>query len=185
MQWRSKGDYAFCGFLSGLLSVPIKSLFSSLTLKAPPIICSRRQFQIVLFFTKITNKAWHFMRIVCWQTILMKYHSLIFSKIRKDVIKFVVCCCRDWRFKSKRFDNGNSLSRTVHIFYDSWIYARLYGKWNFGCAKAPLKGKQAYLAVLYIYIWVWVLICIHILRSLCELLGNAISINYSCTDPVT
>ena len=25
------------------------------------------------------------MRIVCWQTILMKYHSLFLSKIRKDV----------------------------------------------------------------------------------------------------
>ena len=24
---------------------------------------------------------------------------LIFSKIRKDVAKFVVCCSRDWRFK--------------------------------------------------------------------------------------
>ena len=24
---------------------------------------------------------------------------LIFSKIRKDVEKFVVCCSRDWRFK--------------------------------------------------------------------------------------
>ena len=27
------------------------------TLKAPPIICSSRQFQIVLLFSKITNKA--------------------------------------------------------------------------------------------------------------------------------
>ena len=25
---------------------------------------------------------------------------LIFSKIRKDVAKFVVCCSSDWRFKS-------------------------------------------------------------------------------------
>ena len=45
------------------------------------------------------------MRIVCWQTILMKYHTLFFSKIRKDVSKFVVCCSRDKRFKSlKKFD---------------------------------------------------------------------------------
>ena len=30
-----------------------------LTLKAPPIICSRRQFQLLLFFfSKITNKAY-------------------------------------------------------------------------------------------------------------------------------
>ena len=27
------------------------------------------------------------MRIVCWQTILMKYHALFFSKLRKDVAK--------------------------------------------------------------------------------------------------
>ena len=39
------------------------------------------------------------MRIVCWQTILMKYHTLILSKTRKHVAKFVVCCSRDWRFK--------------------------------------------------------------------------------------
>ena len=32
------------------------------------------------------------MRIICWQTILMKYHSLFLSKIKKDVEKFVVCC---------------------------------------------------------------------------------------------
>ena len=32
------------------------------------------------------------MRIVCRQTILMKYHTLLFSKIGKDVAKFVVCC---------------------------------------------------------------------------------------------
>ena len=47
----------------------------------------------------ITNKAWYFMRIVCWQTVLMKYHTLFLSKTRKDVAKFVVCCSRDWRFK--------------------------------------------------------------------------------------
>ena len=41
------------------------------------------------------------MRIVCWQTILMKYHTLFFSKIGEDVAKFVVCCSRDWRFKGK------------------------------------------------------------------------------------
>ena len=39
------------------------------------------------------------MRIVCRQTILIKYHSLFLSKARKDVTKFVVCCSCDWRFK--------------------------------------------------------------------------------------
>ena len=29
----------------------------------------------------------------------MKYHTLFFSKIRKDVAKFDVCCSGDWRFK--------------------------------------------------------------------------------------
>ena len=69
-----------------------------LTLKVPPIICSR-QFEILMRFSKIKNKAWYFMRIVCWQTILMKYHTLVFLKIRKDVAKFVVCCSRDQCFK--------------------------------------------------------------------------------------
>ena len=39
------------------------------------------------------------MRIVCWQTIFMKYHSLFFSKIKKDVAKFLVCCSRDRRLR--------------------------------------------------------------------------------------
>ena len=60
-------------------------------------------------FSKITNKAWYFMRIVCWQTILMIYHTLFFSEIRKDVAKFVVCCSRDWRFKGKGSIYGNML----------------------------------------------------------------------------
>ena len=32
---------------------------------------------------------------------LVKYHTLFFLKIGKDVSKFVVCCSRDWRFKGK------------------------------------------------------------------------------------
>ena len=34
-------------------------------------------------FSKITNKAWYFMRILCWQTFLMKYHTLFFRKLGK------------------------------------------------------------------------------------------------------
>ena len=49
--------------------------------------------------SKITNKVRYFMRIVCWQSILMKFHSLFILKISKDVTKFVVCCSRDWPFK--------------------------------------------------------------------------------------
>ena len=29
----------------------------------------------------------------------MKYHTLFYSKIGKDVRKIVVCCSRDWHFK--------------------------------------------------------------------------------------
>ena len=72
---------------------------TSFTHKAPPIICSRRQFQFFSAFSKITNKAWYFMRIVCFQTILMKYHTLFLSKIRKEVTIFVVYCSRIWRLK--------------------------------------------------------------------------------------
>ena len=43
-----------------------------------------------------------FMRIVCWQMILLKYHTLFLSKIRKDVAKFVVCSSCD----SPKFEYG-------------------------------------------------------------------------------
>ena len=39
------------------------------------------------------------MRIVCWQTILMIYHTLFLLEIKEDVAKFVVCYSRDWHFK--------------------------------------------------------------------------------------
>ena len=41
--------------------------------------------------------------MILLQTILMKYHTLFFSKIEKeiekDVAKFDICCSRDWLFK--------------------------------------------------------------------------------------
>ena len=43
--------------------------------------------------------CWKSHVIVCWQTILMKRHTLFFLKIGKDVAKFVVCCSCDLRFK--------------------------------------------------------------------------------------
>ena len=59
-----------------------------LTHKAPPIICSRRQFQILLFylfFFLTKNNACYFMRIVSDDSHEISY--LIFSKIGKDVEK--------------------------------------------------------------------------------------------------
>ena len=35
---------------------------------------------------------------VRWYCLLVvTYHSLFYSKIRKDAVKFVVCCSGDWR----------------------------------------------------------------------------------------
>ena len=62
----------------------------SKTLKAPPIICSRRQFQILSLFQKLQIRG-----IVCWQMILIKYHASFLAKTCKDVAKFVVCCSRE------------------------------------------------------------------------------------------
>ena len=33
----------------------------------------------------------------------MKYHTLFFSKIKKDVTKFVLCCSHDLRFKGLNY----------------------------------------------------------------------------------
>ena len=54
------------------------------------IICSRRQFSNFTSFSKITNKAQYFMRIVCWQTILMKYCALFFFESIERCRK--ICC---------------------------------------------------------------------------------------------
>ena len=55
------------------------------------------------------------MRNVCWQTILTKYHTLFFSKNKKDVAKIVVCCSRDWPLRDNR------LSKLVLHLYDSIV----------------------------------------------------------------
>ena len=53
------------------------------------------------------------MRIVCWQTILMKYHTLFLSKTRKGIAKFVVCCSCDWRFKGLTQRRAHQVNVTV------------------------------------------------------------------------
>ena len=60
----------------------IKETFDQLKVvhKAPSTFCNIQLLQIVLLFSKITNKAWYF-------TILMKYHTVFspyfFRKLRK------------------------------------------------------------------------------------------------------
>ena len=41
----------------GMIKYTIPNFFDTLTLKVPPIICSRGQFQILPLFSKITNEA--------------------------------------------------------------------------------------------------------------------------------
>ena len=54
------------------IQIPIRQARPQLTLKAPPIFCSRRQYKILPLFQKKTNK-----------TILVKYHTLFFRKLGK------------------------------------------------------------------------------------------------------
>ena len=61
------------------------------------------------------------MRIVCQQTILMKYQTLFFSKIRKDVRNFFICCSCDWRFKGLS-KATSSLSSSGVTLDDKKIY---------------------------------------------------------------
>ena len=64
----------------------------SLTLKAPIMTAADNKF-CDIFPNFQNNKVWYFMRIVCQQTILMKYHALfvIFEKAAKFEIVF---CCK-------------------------------------------------------------------------------------------
>ena len=48
--------------------------------KAPPTICIRRHFQILLLFIKSVNKA---SDVVCQQTIHMTYQALFSQKIQE------------------------------------------------------------------------------------------------------
>ena len=63
--------------------------------KSATYTLQRTTISIFAAFSRITNKAWYFMRIICCQTTLIKYHTLFFSKNRKDFAKFVVCCSRE------------------------------------------------------------------------------------------
>ena len=58
-------DFLLVGFSQDMIRLEKNKFLGPLTHIAPPIICKRRQFQILLLFQKIANKAWYFMRIVC------------------------------------------------------------------------------------------------------------------------
>ena len=64
----------------------------SLTLKAPITTAADNKFCDIFANFQKNNKVWYFMRIVCQQTILIKYHALfvIFEEAAK--FEIVVCC---------------------------------------------------------------------------------------------
>ena len=45
----------------------------------------------------------------------MEYRTLFFSKIKKEVAKCVVCCSRDWCFKSKSPIIGPRQAKNLNV----------------------------------------------------------------------
>ena len=62
------------------------------------------------------------MRIVCWQTILMKYHTLFFSKIRKDVqnLSSAAVVIGALRVKNKQLIIAINNSITMYFIYHKY-----------------------------------------------------------------
>ena len=63
-----------------------------LTLKVP-ITTAADDYFCDIFFIVQKNKVWYFVRIVCQQTILKKYHAL-FVIFEKAVKFWIVVCCK-------------------------------------------------------------------------------------------
>ena len=68
------------------------SLIFPLTLKAPNTTAADDKFSNIFPNFQKKNKAWYFMRIVCQQTILMKYHALLVIFEKTAEFEIVVCC---------------------------------------------------------------------------------------------
>ena len=80
----------------------------SLNPKSASYNLQQRTISNLAAFSKITNKAWYLMRIVCQQTILMKYHTLFLSPnalyVHTLLGCFVIFCTRlavrgKWKLK--------------------------------------------------------------------------------------
>ena len=85
--------------MSAHTDMKYQALFGSLTLKAPIGTAANRDKFCEIFPNFRKNKVWNFMRIVCWQTILMKY--AIFVNFEKEAkFKFFSSAANyRWRFK--------------------------------------------------------------------------------------
>ena len=62
-----------------------------LTLKVPITTAADNKFwDIIPIFDK--NKVWYYLRIICKQTIFMKYHALFVIFEKEAKFEIVVCC---------------------------------------------------------------------------------------------
>ena len=70
------------------------------------------------------NKAWCFMRIVCQQTILMKYHALFVISGKATKFEIVVCCKLQVELygKSSGFKKCSAFTHFLRCFYPCfWV----------------------------------------------------------------
>ena len=76
--------------ISQMSFISLQPKWLVLTLKAPITTAANNQYCDI--FHNFRNNKVYFMRIICWQTILMKYRALfvIFEKAAK--FEGVVCC---------------------------------------------------------------------------------------------
>ena len=84
-------NFVYCSNGHVIQVRPVLQWNRKLTLKRQSQLQQRTNFaKSFPIFDK--NKVWYYMRIVCLQTILMKYHALfvIFEKAAK--VESVVCC---------------------------------------------------------------------------------------------
>ena len=95
------GFRELCGILSGptlfvsqcthQIIQTLSYIIIELALKAPITTATDDKFCDIFPYFRKKNKVWYFMRIVCQQTILMKYHALfvIFEKAAKfEIVLF-------------------------------------------------------------------------------------------------
>ena len=83
--------YWFLIFALFLAFTKVQFWVELLTLKVPCTTASDNKF-CDIFPNLQKNKVWHFMRIVCQQTILMKYHAFFVSFKKAAKFEIVICC---------------------------------------------------------------------------------------------
>ena len=62
--------------------------------------------------------------------ILMKYHSLFFLKIKKDVAEIALCCSCDWRLKGYITEFSNSFLNHENPETSLFFKAKSVASWS-------------------------------------------------------